>query len=305
MKINIERHNDQNCIENCFSYISNYLQVDCKCMFLYSWDMGYDSSKNTFLEKIHYHYLLNPMAEEMINAITKYTKIKYALIDKQKFIETIAFHKNDIAENIYLLSIDSYDCPWNIVYQTDHISHYFMVVDYSKQSDEFVIADPFCSNDIIKCKKDILDYVKNIKIFYKSNISETITLNDMINIIETQSENVLASIAKLLNDKMLCNIEDDIKTYNDSAKNRILRRIERIANARKNFRSLFDKCNTENLQYNTEILDETFNLWIMCRSIVMKAFFRYNNSVQTKICEILQKIHDLEKAFSIQFTNCK
>lgn len=111
--ISPKRYRTLNCIENCIANVCDKYAVDFSPLFLFSWDFGYDTSRTTIGERIHYHNDYNWGLDNYIKISEEYLN----LIFTEKSINGNPFETYIRPNQIYMISIDSYDCNWNLAYR--------------------------------------------------------------------------------------------------------------------------------------------------------------------------------------------
>lgn len=289
-KILPNRYKTMNCIENCFANVCDAYSIDYRPLFLLSWDFGYDDTKPTIGERIHYH---NSHELEIDNYID--IAFKYLRLNCEENISECGLSKSTIQEDhFYIISTDSFDCQWNLAYQKHHYQHYFLV-EKMDVTNSIVGIDSFSSSSL---QYLTADYLKTLRKFYRicflENKADRFWQQEFK---RTYSEFILSQIQIGIFNKMnffACELLelDDIHSLSpqiiDISNTYIIRRLNYIANSRYNTMLLF-----KYLCLDDEIIQNMKNIygeWEAVKNHFIKMLVSKNISRIGQASEIIKSI---------------
>lgn len=278
-----------NCIENCFANICDVYSIDYRPLFLLSWDFGYDGSKPTIGEQIHYRNNYKLGLEDYINIASQYLSLHC----EENILEQ-GLTESKIQDNhFYIISTDSFDCKWNVAYQKYHYPHYFLI---EKVDDNSVIGvDSFSSPEL---QYPAIDYLKKLKKFYRISFLET--NKDAFRQQQLKqrfykfiSSNIRKEIFNKINNFAVKLLEiDNIHSLSpqivDISNAYIIRRLSYIANSRYNTMLLF-----KYLCMDDEIIQNMKNIygeWEAVKNHFIKILVSKNMSRIGQASEIIKSI---------------
>lgn len=289
-KIQPNRYKTLNCIENCFANVCDAYNIDYRPLFLLSWDFGYDASKPTIGERIHYHNNHELGINDYIDIASKYLRLHC-----EENISECGLSESTIQDNhFYIISTDSFDCKWNLAYRKYHYPHYFLV-EKVDVTNSIVGIDSFSSSDL---QYPTADYLKTFRKFYRICLFETNTERLWHQEFKQKYSELISSHIRIGTfNKMnyfACELLeiDDIHSLSpqivDISNAYIIRRLSYIANSRYNTMLLF-KC----LCLDDEIIENMKNIygeWETVKNHFIKILVSKNVSRISQISEIIKRI---------------
>ena len=268
-----KRYRTLNCIENCIANVCDKYAVDFSPLFLFSWDFGYDTSRTTIGERIHYHNDYNW-------GLDNYTKISEEylnLIFTEKSINSNPFETYIRPNQIYMISIDSYDCNWNLAYRKYHYPHYFLL---EKSERGAVAVDSFSTLDVQLPNSETINSIKGFYCISPTPTDNKKQIVDLQNIYYNTinanlNKNIFGDIQKFANDlSTIKNITALSPQISDVSNAYIVRRLSYIANSRYNTSLLFRYLNFD-LNF-IKGMKNIFILWESIKGLFIKALISRN-----------------------------
>ncbi|OGI07987.1 MAG: hypothetical protein A2Y40_06655 [Candidatus Margulisbacteria bacterium GWF2_35_9] len=292
-KITPNKYSTYNCIENCIANICELNNVNHIPLFLFSWDFGYNQSKSTIGEKIHYHYSCDIDFEKTINLSKKYLNIQIInnKLNSEEIIENVLGGKN------LIINIDSFDCSWNLAFQKFHYNHYYLLSKNST-TNEIIAIDSYSSPDIIFIDKNTLRKTLNTySIDLYSNINKSLQelKSEFLNIcLSNIQKNIFELMREFGNDLLKINsIQDLSPQITDVSNSHIIRRLSYIANSRFNVMSLLSLLN-----YNHKyilVMGEIHNEWEKLKNLFIKIIISKRTNLTLQAIEKIFYISKIEE----------
>jgi hypothetical protein len=241
-KIVPQRYNTHNCIENCIANYCDAIGVDFNPIFLYSWDFGYDKTQTTVGERLHYHYSCEMNFENYIRLSERYLNILF----KPYRVDANELKLKCAVGSVFVVKMDSFDCPWNLAFQRYHYTHYYLLISNHAPSPKLVAIDSFSSLETISIYSDNLLYAKECYMLgYKQGENNEASLkqkmkNDLFQFISTNVENGVFDLIDQFNaDLQFIQFIDDLSPQiSDISSCFIIRELSYISNSRYNTASL-------------------------------------------------------------------
>ncbi len=292
-KVIPKRYNTLNCIENCIANICDTYGIDYRPLFLFSWDFGYDQSKATVGERIHYRNNYELDLDDYVKIASDYLKINC----EEHTLEYDLCGSQIRNNQIYMVNIDSFDCKWNLAYQKYHYSHYFLIektvmedyvniegIDsFSSLNIQHITVD--CLNairklyciSILENNIDMQSYQKQLKQRYLEFISSNIQKGIYNNINIFAHELLEADDINNLSPQMI----DITNAY-------IIRRLSYIANSRYNTILLFKYLCLDKMLVSD--MESIYGKWESIKNLFIKMLISKNMKRISQASELIMSI---------------
>lgn len=149
MKLNIEakkmprpfiNNNLPFCFEDCIATLANYLGLEYEFMFMESWNCNYRyNGESCEIET-------DRVLETQVAMYSKLLSIWHGIcLEKVKddYISLEIIQGYLSQGNPIILLIDTYWCPWDPIYQKEHLFHTVLIIGFDKEEDSFICLDPY------------------------------------------------------------------------------------------------------------------------------------------------------------------
>lgn len=242
-----KKYKTLNCIENCIANVCDANAIDFRPMFLYSWDIGYDTSKNTIGERLHYRFSSKINFTDYMQISEEY--MHTAFVDGHLNFNVV--NEVDSKDRICLIETDSYYCSWNAAYNKYHYPHYYLLLQNSYTDRDFIIIDSFSSLQMIKCDSTTLKNIKKCYSIIQKNCGFSFPITNIkkkfIDFVAMNTRNnVYEQINMFGSDLMLLeSIYDLSPQIVDIPNSHIIRRLSYLSNARYNTALLMNYINLD------------------------------------------------------------
>lgn len=130
------------CLQTAFDVVCEKYAICSLLMFAWGWSFEYDSLEENIFNRLKFRFSMDTnLYMEMFMGM----HVDYYM-DK---IENVYSHivKNVKEKKELIIGVDAYYCPWNPVYYSEHIEHYFYVSDYDEERKIFFCIDPYISGN--------------------------------------------------------------------------------------------------------------------------------------------------------------
>ena len=292
-KILPKRYANQNCIENCIANICDALDLDFRPIFLFSWDFGYDLSKPKVGERVHYRNSCDMGLNNYLYVAKKYLNIDFSCIPDEKKNITDLLNKGVCL----LISIDSFECPWNLAYQKYHYPHFY-ILKYSDTTG-FIAIDSFSSSEPVKVNIDTLNKSKEVyKVDFITADIQNIHSNVFYEFSTALKNNNEFGIFELINKfsfelTQINSIYDLASNLTDFSDEHLIRRMRYIANSRYNTNSFFEYLDLTHSYI--EAMQCIYEKWEALKNFFIKVLISKNLKFLPQASSELIKILNLEK----------
>lgn len=294
-KIIPKRYNTLNCIENCFANICDAYGIDYRPLFLFSWDFGYDTTKTTIGERVHYRHNRGLGIDDYVEIAFKYLNIHCV---KQPAEHVLNKSQTENSQ-IYLIGADSFNCKWNLAYHKYHYPHYFLMEKTDMRGGEnIVVIDSFSSLDIHHITRDRLNTINTL---HRICISE--------NTIDTtlEQKNLMHSYLEFISSNVQNRVYDKIKTFayellnvndiselspqiTDIANAFIVRRLSYIVNSRYNSILLLEYLDLNEISPYMKSIHEQ---WETIKNLFIRILISKNTNKIVRASELIMNVaHD-------------
>jgi hypothetical protein len=293
-----KRYNTLNCIENCIANICDINEVNFSPLFLYSWDFGYDNSKATIGENLHYHSDFSLGLDNYIYIAENYLNVKF-----EKRSLYVGVSNIDIQQDlIYMISTDSYDCRWNLAYHKYHYPHYYLI---EKSKRGVKATDSFSTLDIQPVDSEVWRTIKDIYCISHTFVNTNKQIDDMrsryIEIIRRNlSKNIFDDIHKFSRElRVIRDFNTLSPQVNDISNSYIVRRLSYITNSRYNTSLLFQYLNFDSIFIKS--MGDIFVLWESIKGLLIKTLISRNSNNITKACDMISRVAEDEIELAHKF----
>lgn len=288
-----KKYGTLNCIENSIANICDAYAINFCPLFIFSWDFGYDSTKLTIGEKLHYH-------NDYMLGLENYFAISKDYLGLV-FIETVSMF-DEYEENsnmIYMVNVDSYDCSWNSAYHRYHYPHYFLIKKDGEG--ETVAIDSFSTLNMPIITVDLLEKNKTIySVSFKNRKRSFEDIKDLYHeIIKANYHNdVFRGIQAFADDlEKIDNIEFLSPQIDDVSNSYIVRRLSYIANSRYNSSLLF-----RYLNYDICVIkgmEDIFSLWTSIKNLFVKILLSRNSILFNRAYQMIINVAEKEELLAV------
>lgn len=289
-----KKYNSCNCIENSIANYCDSCNVDFTPLFLLSWDFEYDNSKSALGERIHYHsnHVIN--IKETFDIMHEYIGISCHEI--QHLTQSTIIEK--ILDGYVIFAcMDSYNIPWNSVYQKYHYDHYFLITNILLEEKKLVVIDSFSLTEVMFHDFDIINaFIKCYWIEFSIPTKERQAIvEDFLDKCKKNLESDMFNKIRLFANEFGANDNIDFLSSEivDIGNSYAVRRISHIANSRFNTALLLKDIFKDN-NYDKNMM-RIYTEWESVKNLLIKILLSSKSTLLQQMSTKIKQIADLEE----------
>ena len=293
-KILPNRYRTHNCIENCIANLCDAANVDFRPMFLYSWNFGFDKSKDTIDEKLHYCSHFDIRVDRYFELSASFLNIKFCMFSKEysKIVNQL------IGNNVLLIKTDSYFVPWNLAYQKYHLPHFYLLI-YNNEKKCFTAIDSFCNKDMVDL--DDVD-VNKIEEIFRIDLNYDRLLNKNTEMPREkflfflnhnrnkEIYNLIGELGRIF--ATVDSIEKLTTNLSDISNSVLIRRMSYITHSRINTKSLFEYLNLSKV--DIESMNTISEKWESLKNLFIKILISKRLNLLQQVSDELMLLSNIE-----------